>query len=80
MWNAQSSLILLHDNDRPHAFGVTQNLIQQFGWELFDHLLYNFDLTPSDYNLILTLKLDFEGRTFVNDDDTKTVFSSGCFH
>ncbi|GBM20514.1 hypothetical protein AVEN_61054-1 [Araneus ventricosus] len=34
-------IVLLHDNARPHSAGVTQNLIQQFGWEQFDHPPYS---------------------------------------
>ncbi|GBN64886.1 hypothetical protein AVEN_7506-1 [Araneus ventricosus] len=73
-------ILLLHDNARPHSAGVTQNLIQQFGWEQFDHRPYSPDRAPSDCHLFLNLKRDFGGRSFDSDDDSKTVFSSGCLH
>jgi [histone H3]-lysine36 N-dimethyltransferase SETMAR len=65
-------LVLLHDNARPHTAGVTQNLIQQFGWEQFDYPPYSPDLAPSDYHLFLHLKRDFGGRHFDSDEDAKT--------
>lgn len=65
-------LVLLHDNARPHTAGLTQNLIQRFGWEQFDHPPYSPDLAPSDYHLFLNLKRDFGGRRFDSDEDAKT--------
>ncbi|GBN57065.1 hypothetical protein AVEN_23906-1 [Araneus ventricosus] len=41
-------IVFLHDNARPHSAGVTQNFIQQFGLEQFDHPPYSPDLAPSD--------------------------------
>ncbi|GBM77857.1 hypothetical protein AVEN_24609-1 [Araneus ventricosus] len=43
------SILLLHDNARTHSAVVTQNLIQQFGWEKFDHPPHRPDLAPSDF-------------------------------
>ncbi|GBM62038.1 Histone-lysine N-methyltransferase SETMAR [Araneus ventricosus] len=79
--------VLLHDNARPHSAGVTQNLIQQFGWEQFDHPPYSPALSPSDYHLFLflNLKRDFGGRSFDSDDNAKNgfqqlaVFTDGIF-
>ncbi|GBM86354.1 hypothetical protein AVEN_64234-1 [Araneus ventricosus] len=55
----------------PFFPGVTQNLVQQFSWEQFDHLPYSPDLAPSDYHLFLNLKRDFGGRSLDSDDDAK---------
>lgn len=62
-------ILLLHDNARPRSAGVTQDLIEEFGWEQLDQPLY--DLTPSDYHLFLNLKCDFGGRHFDSDEDAK---------
>ncbi|GBN91789.1 Histone-lysine N-methyltransferase SETMAR [Araneus ventricosus] len=64
-------IVLLHDNTRPHSAGVTQNLIQQFGWERFDHPPYSPDLALSDYHLFLNLKRDFRRRHFYSDEDAE---------
>ncbi|GBM03069.1 hypothetical protein AVEN_16617-1 [Araneus ventricosus] len=78
-------IVLLHDNARPHSAGVTQNLIQQFGSEHFDHPPYNPDLAPSHYQLFLNLKHDFGLIRFDSDDDAEkrcsavAVFTSGIF-
>ncbi|GBM09527.1 Histone-lysine N-methyltransferase SETMAR [Araneus ventricosus] len=64
----RQGVVLLHDA-RPHSAGVTQNLIQQFGWEQFNHPLYSPDLAPSDYHLFLDLKRDFGGRRYDSDGD-----------
>ncbi|GBM41608.1 Mariner Mos1 transposase [Araneus ventricosus] len=64
-------IVLLHDNASPHSAGVTQNLIQQFNWEQFNHPSYSPDLAPSDYHLFLNLKRDFGRRRFDSDEDAK---------
>ncbi|GBN27522.1 Histone-lysine N-methyltransferase SETMAR [Araneus ventricosus] len=65
------NFMLLHDNARPHSAGATQNLIQQFGWEQFDHPPYSPDLAPPDYHLFLNLKSDLGGRRFDRNDDAQ---------
>ncbi|GBM78005.1 hypothetical protein AVEN_33660-1 [Araneus ventricosus] len=55
----------------PHSAGVTQNLIQQFGWEHVDHPPCSPDLASSDYHLFLNLKRDFGRRRFDSVDDSK---------
>ncbi|GBN38727.1 Mariner Mos1 transposase [Araneus ventricosus] len=57
----------------PHSAGVTQNLIQRFGWEQFDHPPYSPELAPSDYHLFVNLKRDFGGRRSDSDDDARNV-------
>jgi histone-lysine N-methyltransferase SETMAR len=44
-------LVLLHDNARPRTAGPTQELLAQFGCEVFDHSPYSPDLAPSDFHL-----------------------------
>lgn len=64
-------IVLIHDNARPHSAGITQSLIQEFGWEQFDHPPYNPDLATSDFHLFLHLRRDFGGRCLDSDDDTE---------
>ncbi|GFV56670.1 mariner Mos1 transposase [Trichonephila clavipes] len=44
------SVLLLHDNARPHTSRTTRELIESFGWEVLDHTLYSPDLSPSDFH------------------------------
>lgn len=64
-------IVLIHDNARPHSAGITQSLIQEFGWEQFDHPPYNPDLATSDFHLFLHLRRDFGGRCLDSDDDAE---------
>ncbi|KAJ4428773.1 hypothetical protein ANN_25766 [Periplaneta americana] len=43
-------VVLLHDNARPHTAASTRELLDQFGWEIFDHPPYSPDLAPSDFH------------------------------
>ncbi|GBN65321.1 hypothetical protein AVEN_223200-1 [Araneus ventricosus] len=54
----------------PHSAGVTQNLIQEFGWEQVDHPPYCPDLAFSDCHFFLNLKCDFGRRRFDSVDDS----------
>jgi histone-lysine N-methyltransferase SETMAR len=51
-------VVLLQDNARAHTSAAGRNpaLLEQFNWELFDHLPYSPDLAPSDYHLFSYLK------------------------
>jgi hypothetical protein len=51
-----SSIVLLHDNARPHTAASTHIPLEHFNWELFNHPPYNPDLAPSDYHLFTYLK------------------------
>lgn len=66
-------IVLLHDNARPHAAGVTQRQIEAFGWEQFGHPPYSPDLAPSDYHLFLHMKRYLGGQRFQSDVDTKNA-------
>jgi hypothetical protein len=50
------SIVLLHDNVHLHIAAHTQAFLQHFTWELFDHLPYIPDPTPSNYHLFIYLK------------------------
>ena len=52
-----SSVVLLHDNARPHTAARTQALLQKFRWDLFDHTPYSPDLAPSDFHLFSQMKV-----------------------
>ena len=68
-----ATILLLHDNARPHSAAQTQDLITSFRWEQMDHPPYSSDLSPSDFHLFLHLKKFPGGKRFDDDDDLKDV-------
>ncbi|GBM87033.1 hypothetical protein AVEN_139998-1, partial [Araneus ventricosus] len=38
-----SGVALAHDNDHPHSVVVTQQLLEQFEWDVSDHPVYSPD-------------------------------------
>jgi len=48
-----ATILLLHDNSRPHSAAQTQDLITSLKWEQMDHPLYSPDLASS--NLMTTM-------------------------
>jgi hypothetical protein len=44
-------VVLLHDNVCPHGAACTWAILEHLNWELFDHLPYNPEITPSIYHL-----------------------------
>ncbi|GBM19152.1 hypothetical protein AVEN_79873-1 [Araneus ventricosus] len=65
--------VLLYDNARPHTAAVTQELLDQFGWETFDYLPYSPDLSPSDFHLFLKLKEFLGDKSFRSDEDLENA-------
>lgn len=63
--------VLLHDNSGPHFAGKTENLIEEFDCEQFDHPPFSPDLALFVYYLFLNLKRYFGGRHFGSDEDAK---------
>jgi histone-lysine N-methyltransferase SETMAR len=63
-WGLLSSgVMLLHDNARPHAAARTQAMLQEFGWEDFEHPAYSPDLAPSDFHLFPKIEGIFGWQT-----------------
>jgi histone-lysine N-methyltransferase SETMAR len=63
--------MLLHDNARPHAAARTQAMLQEVGWEVFEHPAYSPDLAPCDFHLFPKLKEFLGGRRFKSDEEVK---------
>jgi len=66
-----ATILLLHDNARPHSAAQTQDLITSFTWEQMDHPPSSPDLAPSDYHFFLHLKKFLDGKRFDDDDNLK---------
>ncbi|GBM74511.1 Histone-lysine N-methyltransferase SETMAR [Araneus ventricosus] len=71
--NRRRGIVLLHGNARPHTYAATQELLDQFGWEIFDHPPYNPDLAPNDFHLFLKLKELLGGKRFGSDEELENA-------
>ena len=52
----RKSVILHHDNARPHTSRATKNLIDEFGWEILIHPSYSPDLAPTNFHFFRSLQ------------------------
>ncbi|KAJ4433766.1 hypothetical protein ANN_16078 [Periplaneta americana] len=69
-------VVLLHDNARLHTAASTRELLDQFGWEIFDHPPYSPDLALSDFRLFTKLKDFLGGTRFGSDEDLKKTVNT----
>ncbi|KAF2349976.1 hypothetical protein FHG87_019270 [Trinorchestia longiramus] len=67
----RKTVILLHDNARPHAAKVTQENILQLVWSVQPHPPYFPDLAPTDFHLFRSLENGLQGRKFTEDNQVK---------
>ena len=62
--NRQHSVLLLHDNARPHIADMTKEAIQTHGWEVLPHQPYSPDLAPTDFHLFQSFSNAMHGISF----------------
>ncbi|GFT75482.1 histone-lysine N-methyltransferase SETMAR [Trichonephila clavipes] len=65
------SVVLLHDNARPHVSRVTQLELDKFKWETLDHPDYRPHMSPCDFHVFGPLKKHLKGKHFNSDDILK---------
>jgi histone-lysine N-methyltransferase SETMAR len=46
-------------------------MLQEFGWEVFEHPAYSPDLAPNDFHLYPKLEEFLVGRRFKSDEEVK---------
>ena len=66
-----SSVLLLHDNARPHTAIHTLQTLVKLGFTVLERPAYSPDLAPSDYHLFGPLKDALRGRRFTSDEGVK---------
>ncbi|GBM69498.1 Histone-lysine N-methyltransferase SETMAR [Araneus ventricosus] len=69
-------IVLVHNNACPHTAAATQELLDQFRWEIFDHPPYSPDLAPSDFYLPLKLKEFMGGKHFGSDEELENAVTT----
>ncbi|GBM08711.1 Histone-lysine N-methyltransferase SETMAR [Araneus ventricosus] len=69
-------IALLYDNARLHTASATKELLDPFGWEIFDHLPYSLDLAPSNFHLFLKLKEFMGGKCFGSDEELENAVTT----
>ncbi|GBO35272.1 Histone-lysine N-methyltransferase SETMAR [Araneus ventricosus] len=69
-------IVLFHDNACPHSAAPNQELLDQFGWEIFDHPPYSPDLAPSDFHLFLKLKEFLGVNRFGSDEELENAVTT----
>ncbi|GBM72579.1 Histone-lysine N-methyltransferase SETMAR [Araneus ventricosus] len=69
-------IVLLHDNSRLHSAAATQELLDQFGWEIFDNPPYSPDLAPSDFHRFLKLRYFLGGKRFGSDKELENAVTT----
>ena len=58
------SVLLQHDNAKPHVSFKTKAAIRELGFEVMPHPAYSPDLAPSDYWLFARVKDWLSGKNF----------------
>lgn len=67
----QKGVILLHDNGKPHVSKLTQQKIEQLGWEVLSHPSWSPDLAPSNYHLFRYLRHHLCNKHYEDSDEIK---------
>ncbi|GBM18834.1 hypothetical protein AVEN_203109-1 [Araneus ventricosus] len=69
-----SGVVLIHDNPRPHSNVVTQQILEQFKWDVSDYPAYSPDLATSDFHLFTELKKWLRGQSLqINEEIQSNV-------
>ena len=65
------SVLILHDNARPHTAAATQAKLEELHWTALDHPPYSPDLSPCNYHLFGPLKKDLGGKKFSSEKEVQ---------
>ena len=60
----QNSVLILHDNARPHVGKVVCELLDRYSWEVLPHPSYSSNMSPPDFDLFPKLKINVRGVRF----------------
>ena len=71
-----STILLLHDNARPHTAHTTIDALETLKFEVLSHPSYSPDLAPSYFHFFRHLKRDLKWTHFTSDDEVKQAVMS----
>jgi len=66
-----TSVLLQHDNARPHTARSTVATIQDLSFKCLPHPLYSPDLAPSDFDVFGPFKEAMGGKSFRSDEEVQ---------
>ena len=66
--------ILLHDNASPHISRITQQKLNELGYEVLPHPPYSPDISPTDYHFFKHLDLFLREKLFSDKRMIETAF------
>ncbi|GBL93381.1 hypothetical protein AVEN_219498-1 [Araneus ventricosus] len=67
-----SGVVLIHDSAFPHSAVVTQQLLEQFIWDMSDYPKYRPDIATSDFHLFPELKNWLGGQSFQKKEEIQS--------
>lgn len=67
----RKGVIFHQDNARPHVSIMTQQKLNELGWEILTHPPYSPDIAPSDYYLFRSLQNHLNGKKMESFDAVK---------
>ena len=70
----QKGFILLHDNARPHISRITQQKLNELGYEVLPHPPYSPDISSIDYHFFKHLDLFLRKKLFSDERIIETAF------
>ena len=76
MSSSTKSILLQHDNARPHTSRATAEALVKQKFECVPHPPYSPDLSPCDFHIFPNLKRDLKGIHFTTDDEVKDAVKS----
>jgi len=59
-----ASVLILHDNVRPHASGTVSEILEKYEWHVLPHPPYSPDMSPPDFDFFPKLKKPLRGKHF----------------
>ena len=67
------SVILQHDNAKPHKSSFVHQTIHELRWEVLPHPAYSPDIAPCNYHLFRSLQNSLAEQQFQNEFEVRKI-------